>query len=153
MNLKFRAWHKKAEIMSVGYYEFLGKNIVSIDLQNKTITEQTIYFQQGLPDEKYLDEYYYSEYGEDDSQSEVILMQFTGQLDDNNNEIYEGDIVETTWINIEGKTYRKRGIVEQHISYFGIRYPVDKDTYPTHGLAYSNKPIVIGNIYENKELL
>ena len=70
------------------------------------------------------------------------LMQYTGIKDKNNKEIYEGDIVEFYSI-IEDEIITEK--VEYH---FGIYRAGDYFV----GKIY-NKCEVIGNIYENKDLL
>lgn len=80
---------------------------------------------------------------------EPILMQFTGLLDKNKEEIYEGDVVVTERIsggNIKGIIVWKRArfLVE------GIQPAPQKEWQ-----IYENmlRYEVIGNIYENPELL
>lgn len=74
--------------------------------------------------------------------SDVEVMQYTGLKDSNGNEIYEGDIVEF-YSNVEDEIITEK--VEYH---FGIYRAGDYFV----GKIY-NKCKVIGNIYENPELL
>lgn len=94
----------------------------------------------------------------------VTLMQFTGLKDKSNNEIYQGDIVK---IRAWGKEYI--GIVKfgNHHLYceggyvsvdafgFYVADPDDDDDFiaPDDELTMFNEMEVIGNIYENPELL
>jgi uncharacterized phage protein (TIGR01671 family) len=86
--------------------------------------------------------------------SKVILMQSTGVKDDNGKEIYEGDILDFgTWDNDD---IAERGVVE----YNTMRGAYIITYYSPYGgegfdlLNNEESPIeVIGNIYENPELL
>ena len=76
-----------------------------------------------------------------------VLMQFTGLLDRNGKEIYEGDI-------LRGKRYDKDGVgvVRWEDSGFWMDgdenfYAYDEEGFPNEGSE------VIGNIYENPELV
>lgn len=76
---------------------------------------------------------------------EFVLMQFTGLFDKNGKEIYEGDIVQSM-VHYNRKKMAPHGnpwVVERVI------------TRSTNGwnLATGKNKIVIGNIYENPELL
>ena len=70
---------------------------------------------------------------------EYELMQFTGLLDRNKKDIYEGDIV--------------NGLpVEYHNYYFALKKESKTGTV-WYGLNYEHELEVIGNIWENRQLL
>ena len=82
---------------------------------------------------------------------EIELMQYTGLKDKNGKEIYEGDIVEA-WS--EGK--KAIGKVKQRIDGLWLMYPAWQSgkiwgLMPNKERKTTVK--IIGNIYENKELL
>jgi len=121
--IKFRAWHKK---------------------EKKMLTGEPYEYSDS-------DEYYGSDFGvflggleglQEDKN--IILMQYTGLKDSKGVEIYEGDIVRNTF----GK-YRK--VVASKMKVVKFQY---KHRYSGYGLAKETKGYeVIGNIYENLELL
>jgi len=85
---------------------------------------------------------------EDGSPSSDILMQYTGLKDKNGKEIYEGDIV------IEKKYNIHKGFCEVfwNVDRFDLTNYNNGDYY--HGYEVNWTEVeVIGNIYENKELL
>jgi uncharacterized phage protein (TIGR01671 family) len=77
-----------------------------------------------------------------DDWDKIILMQFTGLLDKNGKEIYEGDIV---------KWYNKIS----YIVYMDKGFWVNDEAYGWEGEDLWNweQMEVIGNIYENPELI
>ena len=87
---------------------------------------------------------------------ECHLMQSTGLFDVNGQEIFEGDLVRSTWFkdydDLVG--YRKLGKVAYRNGYFGIEYPGDAEKgYPTTILDFSINVEIIGNVFDNPELI
>lgn len=125
-NLKFRVWDKKLQIFGT---------LSNIDFE---FEEVTFY----IDDEEELDTCQPFE--------DVELMQSTELFDKNGKEIFEGDIVQY----LDGE-YSFVGVVEN--SAFGIYAKNKYDNYSFEDFADENTKeadvVVIGNIYENKELL
>ena len=79
------------------------------------------------------------------------LMQYTGLKDNNGKDIYEGDILDCT-LSFEGSTLPHRGEVvydDTHCS-FGTKNETGITLFCKHNI---NTREIIGNIYENPELL
>jgi len=121
--IKFRAWHKEKKIIG----EVLG-----IDILHKEI-----FFSNGdvhccgFSDFKYID-----------------LMEYTGLKDKNGKEIYEGDI-------LKFRNNHGIGVVKYYDEWgaFVVEY-VKPRPLSVLGMSYYKEDIeVIGNIYENPELL
>ena len=98
---------------------------------------------------------------------EIYLMQYTGLKDKNGKEIYEGDIVEYKYLNTLEQETRKSevqlmpiGDVNRNIqAYYPFCYSIagsykeDNREITECYLTPSDACEIIGNIYENPELL
>ncbi len=125
-DIKFRVWDNERNAM-------LNSKSVDIDFfEGKIeITSDTIRY-----DEVYTDEI-----------KDFELMQYTGVKDKNNKEIYEGDIITITLDTGNAIT----GSVGMNNGQWSIKC-YDR-YYPLVSIWYEMQPEVIGNIYENSELL
>ncbi|VLO79308.1 YopX protein [Streptococcus pneumoniae] len=118
---------------------FFSDDILAIDYENEEIVTQQIYFENGLPDDR--DIYCYNP-------DEIELMQSTGLKDKNGKEVFIGDIVKCTrgclhevYLEKEyGGTYIG-GMPAVYLKGFG------------DGYAWTEYEEIIGNVYENPELL
>jgi uncharacterized phage protein (TIGR01671 family) len=93
--------------------------------------------------------------------TEPVLMQFTGLLDKNGNEIYEGDIL----CDDEYHTWAWRGVVKFSHGVFGAEWLANVKSQSMvgswgqkHNLRKLDddileRQVIVGNIYENPELL
>ena len=122
--IKFRAWIKEVdEIREVEYINFWKKMI-------------------SFPN-KFCKEYYLNA-----DFDEIELMQYTGLKDKNNKEIYEGDIVKL-------RANHGIGVVKYYDEWgaFVIEY-IKPRPLAVLGMNYYKENIeILGNIYENSELL
>ena len=128
--LKFRAWHKAEKIMlpHVGRLGFgIGDALASVD------AGQT---------DNWIRDGYHTFRGKEELEM-IVLMQSTGLKDQNDVEIFEGDIVE----------YRTSTLSEER-AIKAVKWHVE-ETYSGWNIsrAYQNVCKVIGNIYSNPELL
>ena len=83
------------------------------------------------------------------------ILQFTGLLDKNGKEIYEGDVVKTVIRTIDGHDHKESGEVKWN--YNDLAYDIvrsrEKGDFQ-HLFKSSGRTVeVIGNIYENPDLL
>ena len=122
--IKFRAWDKEKEIMHI---------------QSKTCC---FHIADNFVGVDYTDDSCY--YNEWHGSLNMILMQFTGLKDQEGKEIYEGDIIEYEELQTDGSRHDCKQKIEI-VSY--------DDHYNTFGLSVGTLWKVIGNIYQNSELL
>ena len=87
--------------------------------------------------------YGYKNYIADAEQNNYPLMQFTGLLDKNGTEIYEGD-----WVKHDAWDYNFQVIFNQEKARFVCKLKTGLTTYIDNEMVE-----VSGNIYENPELL
>lgn len=133
MTPRYRAWIKTEKRM------FFSDDILAIDYENEEIVTQQIYFENGLPDDR--DIYCYNP-------DDIELMQSTGLKDKNGKEVFIGDIVKCT-----------RGCLHEvylEKEYGGTFIGGMPSIYLKgllSGYAWTEDEEIIGNIYENPELL
>lgn len=127
--IKFRAWDKEGKRMIVHEQEFIPLKVTSIGVfkLDPCIKENRWELIEG---------------------NRFELMQHTGLKDKNGTEIYEGDILLYSHKAV-GKL--KRAVVYKYGA-FGIEGRV-KGTHIMFGNILESEREVIGNIYENKDLL
>ena len=77
------------------------------------------------------------------------IIQCTGLKDDNGKLIYEGDIVKTLYTRPDGVVINRNCVVEFNRCAFWINYGIGASYLDNDDCIYE----IIGNIYENKELL
>ena len=80
------------------------------------------------------------------------LGQYTGLTDKNGKKIFEGDIVEGH-CHSQWNHRLQRCVVAYERDGFEARHYVDKERYYTYKVLFSKDVVVIGNIYDNPELL
>ena len=133
--IKFRAWDKK-------YEEFIYDYRVYLDNHGIPYVDSTIYDMTDITEK-------------------VEILRYTGFKDKEGNEIYEGDIL--TWDGgREGHSKREQDYiievlrtdkmwieVAEHTNMYMFNYDTSGSDYP----EYLKDSVVIGNIYENPELL
>ena len=130
--IKFRAWDKT------------DKEMVNVDLimfNDKTTLEKAHILDE-RNDVHYL--------------NDVELMQYTGLKDKNGVEIYEGDIIEHHYgltKVIYGRSHNEMGELRESVGFLRVGIN-NNDLWCTTSLTYGLKSYeVIGNIYQNPELL
>ncbi|VNS78978.1 YopX protein [Streptococcus pneumoniae] len=133
MTPRYRVWVK------IGKRMVFSDDILAIDYENEEIVTQQIYFENGLPDDR--DIYCYNP-------DEIELMQSTGLKDKNGKEVFIGDIVKCTR-GCPHEVYLEK---EYGGTYIG-GMPAIYLKGLLSGYAWTEDEEIIGNIYENPELL
>jgi uncharacterized phage protein (TIGR01671 family) len=122
--IKFRAWDKERGVM------------LSTDTDNWSVGKTEWYENEelmmlsGIEDMAKMEQY--------------VLMQYTGLKDKNGKEIFEGDIVQDE-NGMDAKVYFAEGVAQFRLCFYNIDH--FEDMYDMESTE------VIGNIYENPELL
>ena len=129
---RYRAWVK------IGKRMVFSEDILDIDYENKEIVTQQVYFENGLPDDR--DIYCYDF-------DEIELMQSTGLKDKNGKEIFEGDIVKMAKDVYSEPTYY------EVVRHYGGAYRLESKQHGCELWLRHTDCEVVGNVYENKELL
>ena len=131
---KFRAWDKR-------FSEFVEDFFVSEDGKIYKKSTDTGY---GIAISK-------------ETSDKVILMQSTGILDKNSQEIFEGDIVRTT--RFLGRADEIGGFYEYEKDYVGVvkvleeSWVIDTGSVAVRLWSETDENEIIGNVHENQELL
>lgn len=128
--IKFRAWNKNFEEMSVVTdLDFWANDVWIIDPDIKSLNQM--------------------------DRSEVVLMQYTGLKGKNGVEIYEGDIVKWGHLDESSQEFPYRVAEVKYNP--GIEFHSNVGIFKLGSFAYADTTErdleVIGNIFENKELL
>ena len=137
---KFRAWDKEIkEMVRVIEFNWFCNSGCTKKTPSNVRTERTVKDEDG-------------EYARTDEFDKISnkfeLMQFTGLKDKNGKEIYEGDIIKASYENEDevGEVF-----YEKESAMFNIK---GSSWFSEEDLLYSDRFYeIIGNIYENPELL
>ena len=132
MTVRYRAWIKTEKRM------FFSDDILNIDYENKEIVTQQVYFENGLPDDR--DIYCYD-------LEEIELMQSTAMVDRDGRIIFEGDIVKMSKDVYSEPTYY------EVVRHYGGAYRLESKQHGCELWLRHTDCEVVGNIYENRELL
>jgi len=132
--IKFRAWREETQHM---FHAVLEIDFVEewVTIWGKIIGESYFWLQ------------------------ELVLLQYTGLKDRYGTEIYEGDILELceNYPNEEGRVFqvvfKDGGFGDERGNYIGQYLPEDIKNKQGERVRLNEACEVIGNIYENKELL
>ena len=130
MRPKFRAWISEADTMA--------NDLKGIDFENETVVLRKPYYEDGFPVET---EVFEVEIGN------AILLQSTGLRDMNNREIFEGDIVKMAKDVYSEPTYY------EVVRHRGGAYRLESKQHGCELWLRHTDCKVVGNVYENKELL
>ena len=129
---KYRAWLKTEKRM------IETDDLLDIDYENEVVTTQQVYFENGLPNDRDLDNFVFEE---------IKLMQSTDMVDRDGKMIFEGDIVKMAKDVYSEPTYY------EVVRHRGGAYRLESKQHGCELWLRHTDCEVVGNIYENKELL
>lgn len=129
MTPRYRAWISEADTMT--------NDLKGIDFENETVVLKKFYWEDGFPVEE---EVFEVEIGN------AIPMQSTGLKDKNGKEIFEGDILGT-------KDGLLNGVVEYRSDLGMLTNSLIRYNNFERLCSIAGDREIIGNIYENPELL
>lgn len=131
---KYRAWVKTKKRMVE------TDDLLDIDYENEVVTTQRVYFylDNGLPDGRDLDNFVFEE---------IKLMQSTDMVDRDGKIIFEGDIVKMAKDVYSEPTYY------EVVRHYGGAYRLESKQHGCELWLRHTDCEVVGNIYENPELL
>lgn len=129
---KFRAWIKTEKRM------IETDDLLDIDYENEVVTTQQVYFENGLPNDRDLDNFVFEE---------IELMQSTAMVDRVGRIIFEGDIVKMSKDVYSEPTYY------EVVRHYGGAYRLESKQHGCELWLRHADCEVFGNVYENKELL
>ncbi|MCX0360040.1 YopX family protein [Clostridium perfringens] len=136
-DIKFRVWDKTSDSML--YQDDFER--VEIDTKNKMITL--------IAEEESDKSHYVLDYEEG---IEAEIMQYTGLKDENEKEIYEGDILSIKIYSRDKIIVQCKSVVEFKDGCFGVIWGYDKSFLSLKSF-FNTKFEVVGNKYENPEIL
>ena len=129
---KFRAWIKTEKRM------IETDDLLDIDYENEVITTQQVYFENGLPNDRDLDNFVFEE---------IKLMQSTDMVDRDGKIIFEGDIVKMAKDVYSEPTYY------EVVRHYGGGYRLESKQHGCELWLRHTDCEVVGNVYENQEYL
>lgn len=133
---RYRAWISEADTMT--------NDLKGIDFENETVVLKKFYWEDGFPVEE---EVFEVEIGN------AIIMKSTGLVDKNCKEIFEGDVVQfEDCSEASDFLYINTGIIEWCQGGFHV---TNRDSVLMEDLLDGDSldVTIIGNVYENPELL
>lgn len=131
---RYRAWiNTEKRMIKTG-------DLLDIDYENEVVTTQRVYFyfENGLPDGRDLDNFVFEE---------IKLMQSTDMVDRDGKIIFEGDIVKMAKDVYSEPTYY------EIVRHRGGAYRLESNQHGCELWLRHTDCEVVGNVYENKELL
>jgi uncharacterized phage protein (TIGR01671 family) len=130
--IKFRAWDKiTCELKTINQIDYVSQEIVFPDIKGTDFTDWKMF-------------------------DDVELMQYTGLKDKNGKEIYEGDIYQVDKNHLVYTVFFHQGSFCAGININNcvpINWEPEEDSEDMQECNFSQTIEVIGNIYENPELL